>query len=84
MTANEYPKTARMNLRNDASDQAMDRMRGAIEAFRATSAINDAEAEGWLAMIERCPGHECSRVWCAYCGTIDPEKDDPDGPGHDA
>jgi len=81
ISAADYLKAQRMALRDDASDLAMERMKGAIEALRSTGAITDMEAVGWLAVIERCPGHECSRVWCAYCGTIDPEHNDPDGPG---
>jgi hypothetical protein len=64
-------------LRNGWHQKAVDQAEGAILAFVAAGLFNEAEADGWRARIQRCPGHECCRVWCAYCGEIEMDENDP-------
>lgn len=45
-------------------------------AFWQLGIVDDLDVDGWKARFRRCPGHinEGGRVWCAYCGDIDPQR----------
>lgn len=62
-------------LRNDASERALAIALGAINMAGALHALTPDMVELWQHRIKSCPGHddEGSRVWCAYCGDIQPE-----------
>jgi len=63
-----------LNLRDNASPEKLTFADGVVFALYQVGAISEAEAEGWRARFERCPGHEGEggRVWCAFCGDMTP------------
>jgi hypothetical protein len=64
-------------MTGNASDLAQAYARGLLDAFRLLDRISQVESEGWQLRFLRCPGHEGSNSWCAYCGDLDPETGDP-------
>lgn len=57
-------------LRDDASPVRMAFARGAISALHQVGLLTEEQEELWQRRIETCPGHDCSRAWCAYCGDV--------------
>lgn len=64
-----------LEMVNNANAEATSRARHFAQAMRALGAISDVDLEGWFARFARCPGHDHDpcRVWCAYCGDIEPQ-----------
>ena len=44
--------------------------RGVVNAFECAGLLSRSEAHVRRLAMAVCPGHNDSRVWCAYCGDI--------------
>jgi hypothetical protein len=61
-------------LRNNASEEKIQYVRGAIEMAWHLKAFSAEIRELWGRRIKTCPGHEDdlgSRDWCAFCGQME-------------
>jgi hypothetical protein len=60
-----------------ANEASLEVARAVIEGYRKAGFITDIAAKVWSSAIEKCPGHNCSAIWCAYCGDLPMDEDDP-------
>ena len=65
-----------IEMRDSANLTAQAKSEGYVEALARIGLLTADQAELWMNRWQRCPGHDCSRVWCAYCGDIPREDDD--------
>lgn len=73
--AEEHLRILWEELRDAASPPYMARVRGVILAFFKVGLLSRNLAELWVHRIQKCPGHDPCRQWCAYCGIIPPEEE---------
>lgn len=63
-------------MRDSANEGQQNISLGYLLAFFHMGHVTEVEAEGWQERFKRCPGHEPSRKWCAYCGDVEPDVEE--------
>ena len=69
-TIDAHLRSAWKAMTDDASLTAKITFTGRIDSLKALGLLSADFAELWEARINMCPGHDATRVWCAYCGDI--------------
>jgi hypothetical protein len=60
-------------MKESANTESMRRSQAIITFCFEADLLTADEHDLWMRNIRVCPGHECCRVWCAYCGEIELE-----------
>ena len=48
----------------------VERIKGRIQGWADARIVSADDVEEWHELLEHCPGHQVSQVWCSYCGDV--------------